>query len=92
MNKRLRYYSDGTDFKLRFTAVSEDGERYIVWYSGKGSQKTETKGWIQLESGELPALEFTATSHHKIKIKLKRALEKLGCKFEKETRKVKDSE
>ena len=85
INNRIRYVKkpDGSWESLRYIR-SEDYREYKVYIDKEG----KTGRIIGFGS---EAYELTATSSHKIKIKIKEVLTKLKCKFNREIRKLRIS-
>lgn len=89
--KRIRYVEDANgNWVTQDYLRTEEGREFRAGFVG-GDPKTPTQGFIKSVDNDTTHLTLQATSHWKIKIKIKRALEKLGCKFEKEGRKPRKS-
>lgn len=83
MNKRLRYIKDVNGNCITSNYVKNDGgAEFRAGFIADGKA-----GFIKSVGDDTTDIKLTATSAHKIKIKIKRALVRLGCVFEKETRK-----
>lgn len=82
MNTRIRYVntSDGSKLSMQ---VFKDKDGYDIKTKIYADGKS---GAIVFASDLTPIVELTATSPHKIKIKLKKAMKQLGVKFDKERR------
>lgn len=89
MNQRIRYTknTDGTYVSTKYYR-SENGKEYIAGYSQEDDHCT---GYV-LNIAENTSTNLRATSPHKIKIAIKRELERLGCSFSAETRGKKQNE
>ena len=83
MNKRIRYIknTDGNSITVNYIK-NTDGHEFRAGFIASGKA-----GFIKSVGDDTTHIPFTATSPHKIKIKIKRALIKLGCQFETEVRK-----
>lgn len=82
MSTRIRYTNmpDGTKLSMQ---VFKDKDGYDI----KTKINTDGKsGAVVFASDLTPLVELVATSPHKIKIKLKKAMKQLGVKFDKERR------
>lgn len=83
MNKRLRYIKDTAGNSITQNHVKNiNGHEFRAGFVAGGKA-----GFIKSVGDDTTHIQLTATSPHKIKIKIKKALMKLGCVFEKETRK-----
>ena len=82
MSTRIRYikHGEGGLISLR-TFRDKDGAdlQSRIYEEGK-------RGCVMFAQSEVPIIEVTATSPHKLKIKLKQVLEVLGVEFENEQR------
>jgi len=86
-NKRIRYVKDSNGNFISQNYVKNDsGHEFRAGFVG-GDAKNPTKGFVKSVGDDTTHITLEATSHHKIKIKIKRTLSKLGCTFEKEVRK-----
>lgn len=86
MIKRLRYQQVGENYVSIGTVKNINGHEFVVGYSGLDPKQPCT-GFIKSAHDDTVKIPLEASSHHKIKIKLKKALIKLGCQFEQEGRK-----
>jgi len=86
MNQRIRYIKTNDGYKSMRVLKSRSGTEYRPVLS-----EDMKVGKVLTSAGELVA-EVTGSSHHKTKIALKKALEKLGVEFIPEGRKRKDNE
>jgi hypothetical protein len=84
MSTRIRYI-DRPDGSKISGKIFKDKDGYELRAKINPDQ---ISGEIVLAVGEAPVANYTATSPHKIKIKLKAALQKLGVKFEREKKNV----
>lgn len=92
MNKRILYVKDEHGNFNSKNYITNDGYvRFRVGYLG-GDMKAPTAGFVKSVDDETTHIKIEATSHWKIKIKIKKALKELGCKFDVETRKPKKKE
>lgn len=86
MAKRIRYQLDSNNNWVSADYMRDkEGRYYRAGFLG-GDPKTPTKGFVKSVDSDAVHLTLEATSHWKIKIKIKKALQKLGCSFEKEVR------
>ncbi len=82
MNKRLRYIKDTSGNCITQNHIKNvNGHEFRAGYVSGGKV-----GFIKSVGDDTTNIQLTATSPHKIKIKIKKALSKLGCQFEKEVR------
>jgi hypothetical protein len=89
MNKRIRYIKDiNGNFISQNYIKNEAGVEYRVGFVA-GSP---TKGFVKSVGNDTTHITLEATSPHKIKIKIKKTLAKLGCHFDKEVRKPRITE
>jgi len=88
MNTRIRYikHGDGGWISLR-TFKDKDGHDLQTRINEDGKS-----GTVVFAQSEVPIITVTATSPHKVKIKLKIVLEKLGVNFETEQRNNKETD
>jgi len=84
--KRIRYQKSGDNYLCIGNVKNIDGHEFIAGFSG-GDPKATTTGFIKSLGDDTTKILLEATSHHKIKIKIKKALIKLGCQFDREKRK-----
>jgi hypothetical protein len=83
MNKRIRYTKDSNGNVITQNYITNiNGVVYRAGYISTGKA-----GFVKSVDDDTTHIQLTATSPHKIKIKIKKTLEKLGCQFEKELRK-----
>lgn len=82
MSTRIRYVKDAEGNFLSMQ-VYKDSQGYEIKTRIGSDGKS---GSVVLASDLTPIVELTATSPHKIKIKLKKAMKQLGVKFDKEKR------
>lgn len=83
MNKRIRYVKDQLGNCITANYIKNDGgAEFRAGFIADGKA-----GFIKSVGDDTTNIQLSATSPHKIKIKIKRALLRLGCKFEKEQRK-----
>lgn len=82
MNKRIRYIKNEQGNCITQNHIKNvAGSEYRAGYIAGG-----LAGFIKSVGDDTTHIQLTATSPHKIKIKIKRALVKLGCQFETEKR------
>lgn len=87
MNKRILYIKDNNgNYASANYITSKDGIRYRVGFLG-GDKKAPTAAYIKSADSDALNITLKASSHWKIKIKIKKALIEIGCVFDKETRK-----
>ena len=86
MLQRLRYRKVGDNYVSIGNVKNVNGHEFVVGFSG-GDPKTPCTGFIKSAHDDTVKIPLEATSHHKIKIKIKKALSKLGCAFNVEARK-----
>ena len=86
MIKRIKYIKglDG-NFISQEIIKTVDRIELRAGYVG-GDPKTPTVGFIKSVGSDTINIQIPASSHWKIKIKLKKALQKLGCIFSTEKR------
>lgn len=91
MNQRIRYIKDTTGGMMgnQFYRADDGKEYQVSWSEGDGSNGVHGQV-VEVGAGVVAAV--TASSPHKIKIKLKDALVKLGCQFATEVRVKKTEE
>lgn len=83
MNKRIRYVKDSEGNAITANYIKNDGgAEFRAGFIADGKA-----GFVKSVGNDSTNISLTATSPHKIKIKIKRTLSKLGCQFEKEQRK-----
>jgi hypothetical protein len=83
MLKRIRYQKTGdTGYICIGTIKNVDSHEFIAGYSADGKI-----GFIKSVGDDTTKITLQATSPHKVKIKIKKALIKLGCQFDSEKRK-----
>lgn len=86
--KRIRYIKDNNgNYLTREVIKTKEGISLRAAYQG-GDLKQPTKGFIRAVGSDAINIELQGASHHKIKIKIKRALEELGAIFGEESRKA----
>jgi len=88
MNKRIRYTKDTSGNNITQNYIKNDsGHEYRAGFIASGKA-----GFIKSVGTDTVHIQLTATSPHKIKIKIKKSLITLGCRFESEVRiaKIKD--
>ena len=84
MSTRIRYVPrpDGSKISMQvFTDKDGTDLRVIIAPDGKSGSVVFADSMVELGT-------FSATSPHRVKIKIKSALKKLGVKFEREKRKT----
>ncbi len=87
MIQRLKYIKDvNGNFLTQGIVKTIDRMELRAGFIG-GDPKSPTTGFIKSVGNDTINIQLQATSHWKIKIKLKRALIKLGCQFNTEKRK-----
>ena len=80
-SKRLKYFKQ-TDGTYKTDNIKNiDNYPLVAGHSADGKS-----GYIKSVGDETINIELTATSLHKIKIKIKKALIRLGCRFDTEER------
>ena len=89
MNNRIRYVKDSNGNIITQNYIkNEAGEQFRAGFVG-GDPKSTTNGFVKSVDDDTTNITLKATSHWKIKIKIKKALAALGCLFQKEKRNVK---
>ena len=89
MTKRIKYTKDANgNFLTQDILKTVDRIELRAGFIG-GDPKTPTTGFIKSVGTDAVNIQVEASSHWKVKIKLKRALIKLGCQFDSEKRKPK---
>jgi hypothetical protein len=84
MVNRIRYVKDSNgNFISQNYIKNESGHEFRVGFV----DGSPTKGFVKSVGDDTTHITLEATSPHKIKIKIKRTLTKLGCTFAKEVRK-----
>jgi hypothetical protein len=83
MNSRIRYIKDiNGNFISQNYIKNVDGTQYRIGFV----VGVKTAGFIKSVENDTTHITLEATSPHKIKIKLKKTLVKLGCEFASERR------
>lgn len=89
MNKRILYVIDENgNFNSKNYIMNDVYKRYRAAFLG-GDKKSPTSGFVKSIDDDTTHIKIEASSHWKIKIKIKQILVKLGCKFDIEKRQPK---
>ena len=87
MIQRLKYIKDANgNFLTQSIVKTIDKIELRAGFVG-GDPKNPTTGFIKSVGDDIVNIQIVASSHWKIKIKIKKALIKLGCQFNTEKRK-----
>lgn len=90
MIRRIRYKKDSTGNFISVDVIKTmDRNELRAGFLG-GDPKAATTGFIKSVGSDAINIKLTASSHHKIKIKIKEALTYLGVNFASEKRKLSD--
>jgi intein-encoded DNA endonuclease-like protein len=82
MNKRIRYVKDSNGNTITQNYIKNvNGSQYRAGFIAGGKA-----GFVKSVDDDTTHIQLTSTSPHKMKIKIKKTLEKLGCQFDKEIR------
>ena len=84
MIKRIKYIKDSNG---NYTSQNYVKNQDNVFLRVGFVPGVPTKGFVKSVDNDTIHITLTATTPHKIKIKIKKTLAKLGCIFEKEKRK-----
>jgi len=82
MSIRIRYIKHGDGGYISAHAFKD----YVGHDLKSRIYEDGVTGCVMFASGEIPIIEVSASSPHKIRIKLKKVLQKLGVRFDKESR------
>lgn len=86
MLKRIRYVKDANgNYVTQSYVKNESGEEFRCGFLASGKH-----GFVKSVDDENKNVPLEASSPHKMKMKIKRTLNKLGCLFAKEERKKRD--
>ena len=86
MGNRIRYVKDSNGNIISQNYIkNEVGDQFRAGFVGT-DPKSPTNGFVKSVSDDTTNLTLSASSHWKIKIKIKKALKALGCLFTKEVR------
>lgn len=91
MTQRIRYQKVGENYVSIGTIKNIDNHEFIAGFSPVG-ENGMCAGFVKSAHDDTTKLPLEATSHHKIKIKIKKALIRLGCQFSMEKRKPRISD
>lgn len=89
-NKRIRYVKDTNGNGITQNYVKNvNGTEYRAGFISNGKA-----GFVKSVGDDTTHIQLVSTSPHKMKIKIKKVLQKLGCQFDSEMRakRLKDEE